>query len=233
MMPCFHTSPSTGNLADCKECKPRKNGYTKDTETEMKLQDSPMKIAPMDQDRNSEARVLSCNLKNNPGNLSLVSDFVMENRGAIIRPPDNEVMSDMYIRICGLDGTVYSGEQYKLEVWGEVYLPEPTKMEVLGILESSEGMPTFPQWIVLMGEDGHVFGYEDEVLYVFASSLEELLQKGFNTDISYDYPDDRSDEEEEDSQEDEEIQRLIQKTDEFINSKANNFTRFLKLQLKV
>ncbi|XP_073462852.1 uncharacterized protein [Aquarana catesbeiana] len=234
MMPCLHTSPNSRTPMLCIEyIHGWKNGYTQHTDNGKKPQESPLKNTPMNQDKNNEALILSLNLENDPGNLVLVADFVKKNRDEKIRPPNSEVMKDMYIRICGLDGTIYSGEQYTLESWEELYLPEPTKMEVFGVLESSEGMAPVPQWVVLVGEDGHVYGYEDEKMYLFANSLQKLLKDGIKTDTYYDYPDDISDEEEEVLQKDEEIQKIRQKTDEFIDSKADSFNRFMNLYFKV
>ncbi|XP_077314949.1 uncharacterized protein LOC143935165 [Lithobates pipiens] len=233
MMPCLHTSPNTRTPINCLKCNHGKNGYSKHIVNAKKPQEPPLKNTPMNQDKSDEALVLSLNMENDPGNLVLVADFVKKNRDAKIRPPDSEAVKDMYIRICGLDGTMYSGEQYMLESWEEVYLPEPTKMEVLGVLESSEGMAPFPQWIVLVGEDGHVYGYEDEKMYLFANSLERLIKDGIKTDTCYDYPEDISDEEEEVLQKDEEIQKLRKTTDEFIDSKADSFNRFMNLYFKV
>lgn len=220
-MSCCHISPNSRTIMDCIKCNQgRKNGYSKHTEPAKKPQESPLKNTPMDQDLYNEVLLLGLSLENDPANLVLVADFVKKNRDAKLHPPASEAAKDMYIRICGLDGTMYSGEQYTLESWEELYLPEPTKMEVFGVLESSKGMAPFPQWIVLVGEDGHVYGYEDERLYLFADSLQKLVKDGIKTDVHYDYPDDISDEEEEVLQNDEEIQKLRQKTDEFIESKA-------------
>lgn len=229
-MSCCHISPNSRTIMDCIKCNQgRKNGYSKHTEPAKKPQESPLKNTPMDQDLYNEVLLLGLSLENDPANLVLVADFVKKNRDAKLHPPASEAAKDMYIRICGLDGTMYSGDQYTLESWEELYLPEPTKMEVFGVLESSKGMAPFPQWIVLVGEDGHVYGYEDERLYLFADSLQKLVKDGIKTDVHYDYPDDISDEEEEVLQNDEEIQKLRQKTDEFIESKAESFNRFMKL----
>lgn len=212
----------------------RKNGYTKQTETtERKTQDSPLKNTTTDK-AIGEALELSNNLEKKPGSLILVSDFVKKNRETKIRLPDNEVMKDIKMRICELDGTMYSGQQYMLERWQVLYLPEPTEMEVLGVLESSEGMaPFFPQWIVLMGKDGHVYGYEDEVLYQFAHSLKELLQDGIKIDKPYDYQDDISDEEEEVLQKTEKIQKLREATKKFIDDDAEEFNEFMNFYFNV
>ncbi|XP_077314953.1 uncharacterized protein LOC143935169 [Lithobates pipiens] len=212
----------------------RKNGYTKQTETERKTQDSLPKNTTTHK-AIGEALELSNNLEKKPGSLFLVSDFVTKNREAKIRLPDNEVMKDINVRICGLDGTMYSGKKYMLERWKGLYLPEPTEMEVLGVLESSEGVAPFLQYIVLVGKDGHVYGYEDEdeVLYQFASNLKEMLQDGIKPDTYYDYPDDISDEEEEVLQQDENIQKLREETKKFIDDDAEEFNEFMNFYFNV
>lgn len=128
-------------------------------------------------------------------NYVLVADFVKKFRDGIIRLKENKVTNNLQIRICELDDTMFLGENYRLESWGEVYLSKPTKLEILGLLESSQGMALFPQCIVLVGEERHIYCYRNEVLYLFANSLKELLQDGVpNIDTYYDYPDDISDE---------------------------------------
>nr|ACO51661.1 FPV250 [Aquarana catesbeiana] len=154
----------------------------------------------------------------------LVDNFVENFSDDLIRPPDNEVTNNLHIRICGLDGTVYSGENYRLESWGQNFLPKPTKMKVLGIIESSSGMLLFPQWIVLVAKNGRVYGYKEEVLFLHANSLEYLVKDGIKNIETY--TDDISDEEEEVLQNDKEVQRLRQATKEFIDKDADEFNDF-------
>lgn len=207
-------------------CKSRKMGYTQQTRKKRKLQDSPPKKMSI-QDRNKEAMKLSGKLENKADNYVLVADFVKKFRDGIIRLKENKVTNNLQIRICELDDTMFLGENYRLESWGEVYLSKPTKLEILGLLESSQGMALFPQCIVLVGEERHIYCYRNEVLYLFANSLKELLQDGVpNIDTYYDYPDDISDEEEEVLQNDKEVQRLRQVTKEFIDKDADEFNDF-------
>ncbi|XP_073462849.1 uncharacterized protein [Aquarana catesbeiana] len=204
----------------------RKMGYTQQTRKKRKLQDSPPKKMSI-QDRNKEAMKLSGKLENKADNYVLVADFVKKFRDGIIRLKENKVTNNLQIRICELDDTMFLGENYRLESWGEVYLSKPTKLEILGLLESSQGMALFPQCIVLVGEERHIYCYRNEVLYLFANSLKELLQDGVpNIDTYYDYPDDISDEEEEVLQNDKEVQRLRQVTKEFIDKDADEFNDF-------
>ncbi|KAM5135720.1 uncharacterized protein ACMZJ9_018257 [Mantella aurantiaca] len=235
MMPCLHMKNSLNTSLNCLDCKQRINGYTKSekTESEMKLQDSSLKNISIDHGLNISNILdsLEClNLENNPESLVLISECVKKNQDAVLILPKSEVTNDMYIRICGLDGTIYSDEYYMLETWKELYLPKPTKMEVLGILESSKGMIPFPQWVILVGEDGCVYGYENEVLHLFATSLKELLQGGIkNTGIYYEYPEDLSDEDEEVLQKDEEIQKIRETTRKFVDTDGEDFDEILAM----
>ncbi|XP_068119293.1 uncharacterized protein [Hyperolius riggenbachi] len=139
-----------------------------------------------------ETKEFICNLDNKPGDLAVVSDFVKRNTEK--RLPIGK-SSDLYVRICDLSGTIYMGQTFMLESWIELYLPKPTQMEVLGTLESSDGMPPFPQWIVLVGEDKCVYAYGDEEILLFANSVRQLVEEGIQkTGISYKYPEDISDE---------------------------------------
>ncbi|AHA80850.1 hypothetical protein [Chinese giant salamander iridovirus] len=181
---------------------------------------------PMSKEANKFIRELD----KKPGDLAVVSDFVKRNKEK--RLPIGK-SSNMYVRICDLSGTIYMGETFMLESWIELYLPKPTQMEVLGTLESSDGMLPFPQWIVLVGEDQCVYAYGDEEILLFAYSVKQLVEEGIQeTGISYEYPDDISDEDEEVLQQDEEIQKIREKTDEFINKKANAFQDFINYFLE-
>ncbi|XP_068119707.1 uncharacterized protein [Hyperolius riggenbachi] len=172
-----------------------------------------------------EANKFIRKLDKKPGDLAVVSDFVKRNTEK--RLPIGK-SSDLYVRICDLSGTIYMGQTFMLESWIELYLPKPTQMKVLGTLESSDGMPPFPQWIVLVGEDKCVYAYGDEEILLFANSVKQLVEEGIQkTGISYKYPDDISDEDEEVLQQDEEIQKIREETKAFVNKSADDFEDFL------
>ncbi|AAT09664.1 orf250-like protein [Frog virus 3] len=176
---------------------------------------------PMSKEANKFIRELD----KKPGDLAVVSDFVKRNTGK--RLPIGK-RSNLYVRICDLSGTIYMGETFILESWEELYLPEPTKMEVLGTLESCCGIPPFPEWIVMVGEDQCVYAYGDEEILLFAYSVKQLVEEGIQeTGISYKYPDDISDVDEEVLQQDEEIQKIRKKTREFVDKDAQEFQDFL------
>ncbi|AFA44910.1 hypothetical protein [common midwife toad virus -E] len=176
---------------------------------------------PMSKEANRFIRELD----KKPGDLAVVSDFVKRNTEK--RLPIGK-SSNMYVRICDLSGTIYMGETFMLESWIELYLPKPTQMEVLGTLESSDGMLPFPQWIVLVGEDQCVYAYGDEEILLFAYSVTQLVEEGIQkTGISYKYPDDISDEDEEVLQQDEEIQKIREETKEFVNKSGDDLQDFL------
>ncbi|QKG82678.1 Orf250-like protein [Tiger frog virus] len=172
-----------------------------------------------------EANEFISELDKKPGDLAVVSDFVKRNTGK--RIPIGK-SGDLYVRICDLSGTIYRGETFMLESWRLLYLPKPTRMEVLGTLESCCGIPPFPEYIVLVGEDQCVYAYEDEEIHLFAYSVKQLVEDGIQeTGISYTDSDDSSDVDEEDLQQDDEIQKLVKKTREFIDEDAQEFQDFL------
>ncbi|XP_073714544.1 uncharacterized protein [Misgurnus anguillicaudatus] len=107
--------------------------------------------------------------------LSAVASFVKCNCSSTIPlvKPNN-----CSLRICGLDGTVYAGNEEQLEAWKDLYLPERMEMEVIGAIDYFPCDAFGLQLVLLLCEDGKVYAYEDEVLHLVAMNLKELLQDG-------------------------------------------------------
>lgn len=79
-------------------------------------------------------------------------------------------------RIGGLEDTIYSDNPQEVEEWGKFYLPEYVKMEVLGTVEDMPCQGT--QLVIVVGEDGHIYGHDDQTLHLVASSITELCTSG-------------------------------------------------------
>ncbi len=80
------------------------------------------------------------------------------------------------LRICGLEETVYEGDEEQLEAWKDYYLPERMEMEVIGAIDDFPCDAYGLQLVLLLGEDGTVFACEDELLHLVARNLRDLLQ---------------------------------------------------------
>lgn len=105
--------------------------------------------------------------------LSGIADFVKCNCNSLIpllKP------RGYTLRICGLDGTVFEGDEEQLEAWKDFYLPESMEMEVIGAIDEFPCDAFGLQLVLLLGEDGSVFAYEDESLHLVAKSLRDLFQ---------------------------------------------------------
>ncbi|KAM3921947.1 uncharacterized protein RB166_011268 [Leptodactylus fuscus] len=162
-------------------------------------------------------------LEKDEKNLEAVSKFVKNHKGKTVTWKN----SDSYLSLCDLSGTVYMGQTFMQEAWEELYLPKTTKMQVFGTLENREVLKPCTQWIILVGEDGHIYAYSDEVLQFIAKNLQEFVNNGKKKVYkSYLYPE-CSDEDEEFLEQDEEVQKIEQSTRDFVNKSADEFEDFL------
>ncbi|XP_007898588.1 uncharacterized protein LOC103183123 [Callorhinchus milii] len=123
---------------------------------------------------------------------SLISDFiklqpgrqylqhivtnVVKHRGKVIR--NNKSSIQLELTIGQLEDTVYFGRDDMLESWQEFYLPERMDMIVLGTIDNLPCLAQALQLVVLVGQDGSVFAYEEEVLHKIAKNVQELFEKG-------------------------------------------------------
>lgn len=105
--------------------------------------------------------------------LSEIADFVKRNHDLTI--PLVKARGST-LRICGQDGTVYEGDEEQLEAWKDYYLPERMEMEVIGAVDDFPCDAFGLQLVLLLGEDGRVFAYEDELLHLVAMNLRDLFQ---------------------------------------------------------
>ncbi|XP_069838987.1 uncharacterized protein [Dendropsophus ebraccatus] len=224
MMPsCYHIDPSSPTDT------PQKNGFLREKTTNGKCQimESLPSKERSEHDHNRflrEGEELVKILETDPKNLDAVSHFVQKYKNTV-KPLKN---SHYYLRLCDLNGTDYMGQDFMQEAWEEIYPPKETKMQVLGTLEYTRDiLPSVPQ-VILVGEDGCIYAYGNEVLELIAKSLKEFVENGkrFPPYETYDYPE-SSDEEDHSQQQDQEILQIRQRGKDFVNKSAEKFDSFL------
>lgn len=76
----------------------------------------------------------------------------------------------------GLEDTIYTGNNDIMYEWGNFYLPDSVKMQVVGTVD---GM-SYPcdELVLMICDDGMMYVYDGEELHVAASSLREFWNKG-------------------------------------------------------
>ncbi|UMM52803.1 protein ORF125 [Lake sturgeon herpesvirus] len=79
------------------------------------------------------------------------------------------------LRIGGLNQTIYHHNTDELEAWENFYIPDITHMAVLGVLDNFPSLAVGLQLIIMAGEDGGIYAYENEVLHLVAESLEAFF----------------------------------------------------------
>ncbi|KAJ8389682.1 hypothetical protein AAFF_G00115580 [Aldrovandia affinis] len=136
------------------------------------------------------------------------------------------------LRITGLDGTVYWGREEMLETWGELYLPEPVRMVVIGAIDNVPSLAEGLQLIVLVDSKRRVYFYENEVMHHVAQSVDDFLKNGAeSTPIkSYEYGENCVSETEEEylqTLKSAGIPRIDKATTEFVQNKEKDLTDVL------
>lgn len=89
------------------------------------------------------------------------------------------------LKIAELEGTAYKGKRDVVNGWGEFYLPQIVKMQVLGVVLGTSC--TCDQLAVMTCEDKRLYAYDGQELHVVASGLEELCAKGMEYPSSKTY----------------------------------------------
>uniref|UniRef100_A0A672JVI5 Uncharacterized protein n=1 Tax=Sinocyclocheilus grahami TaxID=75366 RepID=A0A672JVI5_SINGR len=159
-----------------------------------------------------------------------VADFVKRNRDStipLVKP------RGATLRICGQHGTVYEGDEEQLEAWKDYYLPERMEMEVIGAIDDFPCDAFGLQLVLLLGEDGRVFAYEDELLHLVALNLRDLFQHGmvfpgketFKLGECFEEP---TEEEYQEMMESEEIKQMKKLHTEFRQTLANDLLNTMK-----
>lgn len=75
-----------------------------------------------------------------------------------------------------------------MNYWQNLYLPNPTKMVVFGIVEDVPCLAPAQQLVILVAEDGKVYAYEEEELHLVGDSVQKFLHEGlrlFKQSVSY------------------------------------------------
>ncbi|KAG7460212.1 hypothetical protein MATL_G00218740 [Megalops atlanticus] len=136
------------------------------------------------------------------------------------------------LRVADLEGTIYWGRKEMLETWGELYLPEPEEMVVLGAIDNFPSLAEGLQLIVLVDSHNRVYFYENEELHHVARRVKDFLTTGAeSTPInSYRYGQHCAPETEEEYLEilqSAGIPRIDKATRDFVQSKEEKFSELL------
>uniref|UniRef100_A0A8C3CV92 Uncharacterized protein n=1 Tax=Cairina moschata TaxID=8855 RepID=A0A8C3CV92_CAIMO len=105
----------------------------------------------------------------------MVSDYVRKNRGASV---PFAAQPRLCLRVGGLEGTLYEGQDELLRWCQALYLPQPTQMAVVGTVDDVPCLATGQQLVILVAESGEVYAYEEETLHKVARSFPEFLEIG-------------------------------------------------------
>lgn len=105
----------------------------------------------------------------------MVSDYVRKNRGASV---PFAAQPRLCLRVGGLEGTLYEGQDELLRWCQALYLPQPTQMAVVGTVDDVPCLATGQQLVILVAESGEVYAYEEETLHKVAQSFPEFLEIG-------------------------------------------------------
>uniref|UniRef100_W5N4I2 Uncharacterized protein n=1 Tax=Lepisosteus oculatus TaxID=7918 RepID=W5N4I2_LEPOC len=132
------------------------------------------------------------------------------------------------MRIGGLEDTVLWGREEMIEAWEELYLPESEKMVVFGAIDNVPCLAMGQQLILMVDSKGNVYAYENEVLHHVTRSLEDFFEDGFSLPWikSYEkgsYCEPLTEEEYLEFQQREEIQEIKRRTQEYVESKKEEF----------
>uniref|UniRef100_A0A8B9R4G0 Uncharacterized protein n=1 Tax=Anas platyrhynchos TaxID=8839 RepID=A0A8B9R4G0_ANAPL len=82
------------------------------------------------------------------------------------------------LRVGDLEGTLYEGQDELLRWCQALYLPQPTRMIVVGTVDDVPCLATGQQLVILVAESGDVYAYEEETLHKVAQSFTEFLEIG-------------------------------------------------------
>uniref|UniRef100_A0A3B3WSC4 Uncharacterized protein n=1 Tax=Poecilia mexicana TaxID=48701 RepID=A0A3B3WSC4_9TELE len=104
---------------------------------------------------------------------SNAEDFMSSKRGeSVFLPrPDGAVLT-----IGPLEDTEYKDRPTVVNGWGKFYLPNITKMKVIGYVEGT----SYPcdQLVLMTCEEKKVYGFDGEELHLVAFSLDQMFTKG-------------------------------------------------------
>uniref|UniRef100_A0A8B9ZXJ9 Uncharacterized protein n=1 Tax=Anas zonorhyncha TaxID=75864 RepID=A0A8B9ZXJ9_9AVES len=135
------------------------------------------------------------------------------------------------LRVGDLEGTLYEGQDELLRWCQALYLPQPTRMVVVGTVDDVPCLATGQQLVILVAESGDVYAYEEETLHKVAQSFTEFLEIGLQLLGKEVY---RCGEhivplDEEERDKDPTVQQIRQNVNEFIKKGEEEFHSLLEL----
>ncbi|XP_060700471.1 uncharacterized protein LOC132827782 [Hemiscyllium ocellatum] len=168
-----------------------------------------------------------CKLKPGGNYLSLVTEKVQLHSGKTV-----ELQKNVLMTIGGLDYTIYWGRHDLLKGWQEFYLPQRMDMVVLGVIESYPCLAPGLQLVILAGNDGSVFAYEEEMLHKIATNLKMLFNEGpvFPGTEKYEYGKDflpKSNEKYMEALKKAKLEKVSQGTKDFISKNAAEMKKLI------
>lgn len=104
-----------------------------------------------------------------------IRELVRKFRGRLL---PFEKCPDFCLRIGGLEASFHKGQEELLEYCEALYLPQPVKMEIVGIVDDVPCLATGMQLLILVAEGGEVYAYEEDTLHKLATSFSEFLEIG-------------------------------------------------------
>lgn len=104
-----------------------------------------------------------------------VCDYVRQYRGKVV---PFAKQPRFCLRVGGLEGTFHEGQDELLQWCQALYLPQPTRMAVVGTVDDVPCLATGQQLIILIAESGEVYAYEEETLHKVAKSFPEFMDIG-------------------------------------------------------
>ncbi|XP_032055524.1 uncharacterized protein LOC116496492 [Aythya fuligula] len=160
--------------------------------------------------------------------LEMASEYVQGKRGTLV---PFTAQPKLHLRVGGLEGTLYEGQDDLLRWCQALYLPQPTRMVVVGTVDDVPCLATGQQLLILVAESSEVYAYEEETLHKVARSLPEFLEIGLQLLGKEVY---RCGEhivplDEEERDKDPTIQKIRQNVNEFIKKGEDEFHSLLEL----
>ncbi|KAK3525081.1 hypothetical protein QTP86_014470 [Hemibagrus guttatus] len=89
-------------------------------------------------------------------------------------------MEKYSFKVGSLAETSYKDEPEMLEEWEQFYLPDHMYMEVVGVLEKFPCNSPNDELVLMVCEDGKVYAYEGNRLYLISNTLKDLFERGFH-----------------------------------------------------
>ncbi|OXB81079.1 UNVERIFIED_CONTAM: hypothetical protein H355_005009 [Colinus virginianus] len=135
------------------------------------------------------------------------------------------------LRVGGLQGSFHDGQKELRECCEVLYLPQPTRMEVVGTVDDVPCLATGQQLVILVAESGEVYAYEEETLHKVAESLLEFGNIGLQRlgKEVYHCGENIPPLDEEERDKDPEIQQLRKSAEHFLESGKEEFHHLLDL----